>query len=165
MNRKGNLEAWVRCSSFIQQESSNSRWCHTQYYLTSPSNLSSNSVAQKCLPTTTSSMNEEKMTLIVGNRPQDSIKSSSLVRIEDCPLLIHQSSHFIYIILLSLQERVGYSVSSLLLWYHKLHLAISLSVLPRSLWSQWHQKALRKTFLLIPVTSWGDQYWLSYWAN
>ena len=55
------------------------------------------------------------MTLIVGNRLQDSIKSSNLVRIEDCPLLIHQSCHFIYTILLSLQERIRYSVSPLLL--------------------------------------------------
>jgi len=63
------------------------------------------------LSITTSSMNKEKMTLIVGNRLQDSIKSSSLVKIEDCSLLIHQSCHFIYIILLSLQERIGYFVS------------------------------------------------------
>ena len=56
------------------------------------------------------------MSLIVSNRLQDSIKSSSLVRIENCPLLIHQSCHFIYIILLSLQERIGYSMSLLLLW-------------------------------------------------
>jgi len=41
---------------------------HTQCYLTSSSNLSSNSVTQKCLFTTTSSMNKEKMTLIVGDR-------------------------------------------------------------------------------------------------
>jgi len=36
-------------------------------------------------------MNEKKMTLIVGNRLQNSIKSSSLVRIVDCPpkLLFH----------------------------------------------------------------------------
>ena len=84
--------------------------------LTSSFNLSNNSVTQKCLPTTTSSMNKEKITLIVGNRLQDSIKSSSLVKIEDCPLLIHQSSYFIYIILLSLQARIGNSVSPLLLW-------------------------------------------------
>ena len=61
-------------------------------------------------------MNKEKITLIVSNRLQNSIKSSSLVRIENCPLLIYQSCHFIYIILLSLQERIGYSVSLLLLW-------------------------------------------------
>ena len=99
INRKRNLEAWIRYSFSIQQKSSNPRWYYTQYYLTSLSNLSSNSVIQKCLLITTSSMN---MTLIASNRLQNSIKNSKLVRIEDCSLLIYQSSHFIYIILLSL---------------------------------------------------------------
>ena len=36
---------------------------NTQCYLTSSSNLSSNSVTQKCLPTTTSSMNKKKITV------------------------------------------------------------------------------------------------------
>ena len=46
-------------------------------------------------------MNEEKITLIADNRLQNSIKSNSLVRIEDYSLLIYQSCYSIYIILLS----------------------------------------------------------------
>ena len=115
MDRKRNFEVWMKCSFSIQQKSSNPRWYNIQCYLISFSNLSSNSITQKYLPITTSSMNKEKITLIVGDRLQDSIKSSSLVRIKDYSLLIYQSCHFIYIILLSLQERIGYSVSPLLL--------------------------------------------------
>jgi len=47
-------------------------------------------------------MNEKNVILIVDNRLQDSIKSSSLFKVEDCSLLIYQSCHFICIILLNL---------------------------------------------------------------
>jgi len=40
---------------------------------------------------------------------------------------------------------------------HKLHSAISPSILHQFLWSQWLRKALEKTFRSIPVTSRGDQ--------
>jgi len=40
---------------------------------------------------------------------------------------------------------------------HKLHLAISPSILHRFSWSQWLRKALEKTFRSVPVTSRGDQ--------
>ena len=45
---------------------------------------------------------------------------------------------------------------------HKLHLAISPSILWQFSQSQWLQKALEKTFWLIPVISRGNQYWLRY---
>jgi len=48
---------------------------------------------------------------------------------------------------------------------HKLHLAISPSIIRQFSWSQWLWKALEKTFWSIPVMSWGNQYWPSYWAN
>ena len=40
---------------------------------------------------------------------------------------------------------------------HKLHLAISPSILHRFSWSQWLRKALEKTFRSVLVTSRGDQ--------
>jgi len=40
---------------------------------------------------------------------------------------------------------------------HKLHLAISPSILHRFSRSQWLRKALEKTFRSVPVTSRGDQ--------
>jgi len=40
---------------------------------------------------------------------------------------------------------------------HKLHLAISPSILYWFSWSQWLRKALEKTFRSVPVTSLGDQ--------
>ena len=40
---------------------------------------------------------------------------------------------------------------------HKLHLAISPSILHLFSWSQWLRKALEKTFRSVPVTSRGDQ--------
>ena len=48
---------------------------------------------------------------------------------------------------------------------HKLHSAISPSILQLFSWSQQLWKALKKTFQSMPVTSWGDQYWLRYQAD
>ena len=45
---------------------------------------------------------------------------------------------------------------------HKLHLAISPSILQQFSQSQRLWKALKKTFQLMPVTSWANQYWLRY---
>ena len=42
-------------------------------------------------------------------------------------------------------------------WCHKLHSAISPSILHRFSRSQWLRKALEKTFRSVPVTSRGDQ--------
>ena len=55
--------------------------------------------------------------------------------------------------------------SSLLYPCHKLHLAISPSILQQFSQSQWHPKALKKTFQSIPVMSQGNQYWPSYQAD
>jgi len=45
---------------------------------------------------------------------------------------------------------------------HKLHLAIFPLILQQFSQSQWHPKALEKTFQSILVTSRGNQYWLRY---
>ena len=45
---------------------------------------------------------------------------------------------------------------------HKLHLVISPPILWRFPWSQSQLKSLKKTFWLIPVMSWGNQWWLRY---
>ena len=45
---------------------------------------------------------------------------------------------------------------------HKLHSAISLSILHQFSWSQWLQKALEKTFQSIPVMPRSNQYWPRY---
>ena len=48
---------------------------------------------------------------------------------------------------------------------HKLHSAISPSILHQFSQSQWLQKALEKTFQLVPVTPQSDQYWPRYQAD
>ena len=45
---------------------------------------------------------------------------------------------------------------------HKLYLAISPSILQKFSQSQCLRKVLEKTFQLMPVMSWGNQYWLRY---
>ena len=57
---------------------------------------------------------------------------------------------------------VCYSVVILFLLCHKLHSAISPSILWRFSHSQWLWKALEKTFWLIPVMSRSDQWWPRY---
>ena len=49
--------------------------------------------------------------------------------------------------------------------YYKLHSAISLSILQQFSWSQWHPKALEKTFWSISVMSRGNQQWPRYQAD
>jgi len=46
--------------------------------------------------------------------------------------------------------------------YHKLYLVISPSILQQFSWFQRLQKALKKTFQSMPITSQDNQYWLRY---
>ena len=48
---------------------------------------------------------------------------------------------------------------------HKLHSAISPSILQQFSQSQWLWKAFEKTFQSMPVMSQGNQYWLRYQAD
>jgi len=72
-------------------------------------------------------------------------QSSHLAR--SCPKQVYWSSGVI-------EARASFIDQSVC---HKLHLAISPSILHRFSQSQWLRKALEKTFRSVPVTSWGDQ--------
>ena len=56
-----------------------------------------------------------------------------------------------------LNQMLGIKSKLLIAFCHKLHSAISPSILHRFSQSQWLRKALEKTFRSVPVTSRGDQ--------
>ena len=90
-----------------------------------------------------------QQTLLLELSDSDSVlsfsTSSSDPRIPESPVKLE--------LLVDLLSRLGSNLSLC----HKLHLAISPSILHQFSRSQWLRKALEKTFRSVPVTSRGDQ--------
>ena len=113
---QGNFKGRVSCSSTFKKKRCDSWWCDTKNDFFLSTNSSSNSVANKGLPTTACTMQKEDLSIVVVDRLHYSIVYLSLCIVELSHVGYDSVGEFSYVVIVTAHVGISMVDASAKLW-------------------------------------------------